>query len=150
MKKNKVIGIVLLSGLFFSGLQAADYKMEGDKKQPKYSEDVELDRDVKELRRDLGITVNPNDLNKSIKASNLVGHNVFSSDGNKVGRIHDILFSESGDVIFIISSGGILPKLDLGDTERAVYAYNTYLFGKDKYIRLVMTESEFKKEPIVR
>ncbi len=117
--------------------------------QPKYSDNENVDLLVKSVFEGVGVSVSQDDLKTSTRASEVIGKDVYSSDGYLLGRVYDVLFGEEGGVIFIISSGGIIPKLEIGDTERAIYSHISYLSDDKKNLHLIIPKEAFEKERVV-
>jgi sporulation protein YlmC with PRC-barrel domain len=117
--------------------------------QPKYSDNQNVDLLVKGVFEGIGVSVSQDELKTSTRASDVIGKDVYSSDGYLLGRVYDVLFGKEGGVIFIISSGGIIPKVEIGDTERAIYSHISYLSDDKKSLHLILPKEAFEKERVV-
>lgn len=146
--KNLAVFCALLG--FGNVACAADYKMIPESEQPHYSRNPDLDYLVKEFRKDMSLSVDAESLKNATKYSDIKGKRVLSNDEQEVGKVFDILFCDTGEIILIISSGEGIPALDLGDTKRAVYAHNAYFSESKKDIYLLMDKDMFMKEPVVK
>lgn len=148
MKKFQKRTLSFASILFPMTLMAGQYAL--DTSHPTYSQNDSVDSGVKGARKALNLSVSSKSLDSSIKVKTILGKEVFSRDKKKLGRVHEALWNNENELIFIISSGGFIPKLDLGDKERAVYASKVHLSEEQDKLYADFTMSEFKKEPIVK
>lgn len=143
--------LVLSSMLVMSSAVTSHaYEMDVYENQPKYSDNEAVDVLVKTVHEASGFKVQEQELSEALRASDLITKDVYSSDGYKVGRIYDILFGVDGNIIFIVSSHGMIPGIEIGDTERAIYSHTAYILDNQQDVHLIMTKEDFEKEPIVK